>query len=290
MSAFKKTCLITGANSGIGKVTSLELAKQQARIVMLCRNKQKAEAARQEIILATNNRDIHIIICDLSSQQQVKEAAETFRQQFKTLDILINNAGIILGEERQETEDGIEKTFATNHLGHFMLTLLLIDLIKQSQEGRIITVASEAHRYAFYDIHDLQLKQHFYVGYNAYGISKLCNIWFTHRLAKLCAGSKLMINCLHPGFVASNFGKSSSTLSQVSIKLLQPFAISPKQGAATSLYLATNGPVRHSTGLYFKKKKPIKPSKKALNEAHALLLWKQSEELTGLDTEKLLAH
>jgi NAD(P)-dependent dehydrogenase (short-subunit alcohol dehydrogenase family) len=289
MTAAGKTCLVTGANSGIGKYTALELAKQQARVIMLCRNFQKAKIAHTEILKISGNPDVHILLCDLSSQEQVRQAAAKFRQEFSSLDILINNAGIIMGNKRKETEDGIEKTFAVNHLSHFMLTLLLFDLIKQSHDGRIITVSSESHRNTFYDIEDLQLKHHLYFGYRAYGISKLCNIWFTRQLAQRCAGSNIMINCLHPGFVASDFGKSSSPIAKAIIKILQPFAISPRKGAETSLYLATNDEVRHSSGLYFKDKKPVKPSKKALNDEPALQLWKQSEALTGLSAEKLLA-
>lgn len=288
MSAFEKTCLITGANSGIGKVTALELAKQQARVVMLCRNKQKAEDAHREIVQESGNKDVHILLCDLASQKDIREAAEKFKQKFTSLDILINNAGVILGKERQLTPDGFEKTFATNHLGPFSLSLLLLAPLMQSSEGRIINVSSEAHRYARFDMGDLQLKHRPYNGLKAYSISKLCNIWFTRQLAQYCRHTNLMVNCLHPGFVASNFGRRSSLLSKVFIKLSRPFAVSPEKGAETSLYLAVNDDIRHITGAYFKNKKPVAPSKDALNDHYARELWQQSKALTGLELNKLM--
>lgn len=288
MSAFGKTCLVTGANSGIGKVTALELAKQQARVVMLCRNKQKAEDARREIIHISGNKDVHILLCDLSSQAEIRETAEEFRQQFSSLDILINNAGIFLGNERQETAEGFEKTFATNHLAPFSLSLLLLAPLMQSREGRIINVSSEMHRYARFDMQDLQLEHHSYSGMNAYAISKLCNIWFTRKLAQDCRHSNLTVNCLHPGFVASNFGRKSDFLSRAFIKLSRPFAVSPEKGAETSLYLAVNDNISHITGKYFKNKKPVSPSKDALNDDYAREMWEQSEAMTGLELNKLM--
>lgn len=282
-----KTCLITGANSGIGKVTARELAKQQARLVMLVRNKEKGEEAREEIFKISGNKNVHLLLCDLSSQQQVHEAAEQFQQRFQKLDILINNAGVILGNKRKESEDGIEMTFAINHLGHYSLTLLLLDLLKQSPTGRVISVSSESHRRAHFHIHDLQLKEHPYNGYNAYCISKLCNIWFTRQLAALTKNSNLSVNCLHPGFVSSNFGKNTSPLFKFFIKALSPFSTSPEKGAETSLYLAQEDAIQNVSGHYFKNKKIAKPSRAALNDQYAVELRKQSAELSKLDIHKV---
>lgn len=282
-----KTCLITGANSGIGKITARELAKQQAIVVMLVRNMEKGQKAREEIYKVSGNKNVHLLLCDLSSQQQVHEAAEQFQQQFQKLDILINNAGVILGNKRQESEDGVEMTFAINHLGHYSLSLLLLDLLKQSPTGRIITVSSESHRRAHFHINDLQLKEHPYNGYNAYCISKLCNIWFTRHLATLTKNSNLSVNCLHPGFVSSNFGKNTSLLFKFFIKALSPFSISPEKGAETNLYLAKEDKVQGVSGHYFLNKKIKKPSRAALNDHYAAELWKQSAELSNLDIHKV---
>lgn len=282
-----KTCLVTGANSGIGKATAMELAKQQARVVMLCRNKEKAWRARKEINKASGNKNIHILLCDLSSLEQIHAAADQFQQQFEGLDILINNAGILLGNNRQETIDGFEKTFAVNHLAPYTLSLLLLDMLKKSSAGRIITVSSEMHRYARYDINDLQLKHHSYNGLNAYSISKLCNIWFTRHLSHLVSGGNLTANCLHPGMVNSNFGKGSGPFFKFFIKLASPFSASPKKGARTPVYLATSPEVQNVSGKYFVNKKRKLPSKDALNDHCAQRLWEQSASLTQLDIYKV---
>ena len=251
---------------------------------------QKAEEAREDIFRQSGNMNVHILLCDLSSQRQIQEAAETFERIYRSLDILVNNAGIILGNERQETEDGIEKTFAVNHLAPYSLSLLLLELLRKSPAGRIITVSSEAHRFARFHMDDLQLSRHHYNGLNAYAISKLCNIWFTRRLAELSSGSNLMVNCLHPGFVGSNFGKSASPFFKTLIKLSSPFAVSSLKGAETPVYLATSGEVVNVTGKYFKNKKVKKPSQAALDDSCAHTLWEQSAELTKIDLHKVTLH
>jgi NAD(P)-dependent dehydrogenase (short-subunit alcohol dehydrogenase family) len=287
MSLAGKTCLITGANSGIGKFTAMELAKRKARVIMLCRNLQRAEEAREDIFRQSSNQNVHIMLCDLSSQKQILKAAETFEHTFRSLDILVNNAGIVLDNKREETEDGIEKTFAVNHLAPYSLSLLLLELLRKSNAGRIITVSSEAHRLARFRINDLQLKNHSFNGLNAYAISKLCNIWFTRRLAELTSGSNLMVNCLHPGFVASNFGQASSPVFKTALALSSPFTISSIKGADTPVYLATSPEVHNISGQYFKSRKVKKPSQAALNDEYARALWEQSAALTKLDLHKV---
>lgn len=279
--------MVTGANSGIGKITAMELAKQKAKVVMLCRNKEKAEKARQEIYKVSGNTDIHLLLCDLSSQQQIHDTVDEFRRRFNALDVLINNAGIIAGNERQETVDGFELTFAVNHLAPFTLSLLLLDLLRHSEAGRIITVSSEAHRFARFDMEDLQLRHHPYSGLNAYCISKLCNIWFTRQLAALTSRSRLSVNCLHPGFVSSNFGNSASPAFRALLTLSQPFSISNEKGATTTLYLAGREAPSQVSGEYFKNKKVKKPSKAALNDAYAEELWEKSAALTHLELHKV---
>lgn len=283
-----KTCLITGASSGIGKITAMELARQRARVVMLCRNPEKAEQAREEIFRITGNEEVHILICDLSVQDQIHAAAEHFRQRFDQLDILINNAGIITGRELQLTEDGFELTFAVNHLAHYTLTLLLLDLLKISNSGRIINVSSEAHRFARFDSQDLEPDNRLFPGANNYAFSKLCNIWFTRQLSKLMAGSSLTVNSLHPGFVASGFGKNSTAFYRAVLKFSSPFAVNSIKGAKGSLYLATSPDVKNISGKYFKKNKRKLPSKDALDDHLALQLWEKSAALTNLDIHKVV--
>jgi NAD(P)-dependent dehydrogenase (short-subunit alcohol dehydrogenase family) len=287
MSLAGKTCLITGASSGIGKFTAMELAKREARVIMLCRNLQRAEEAREDIFRQSGNQNVHIMLCDLSSQKQIRKAAETFEHTFRSLDILVNNAGILLDNKREDTEDGIEKTFAVNHLAPFSLSLLLLELLRKSSAGRIITVSSEAHHFARFHMDDLQLKNHSFNGLNAYAISKLCNIWFTRHLAWLTSGSDLMVNCLHPGFVASNFGRTSSPVFKAAIALSSPFAISSMKGADTPVYLATSAEVLSISGQYFKNRKVKKPSQAALNDEYARTLWEQSAALTDLNLHKV---
>lgn len=256
-----KTFLITGANSGIGKVTAMELARQKAQVVMLCRNRRKAENARKEIFKISGNEDVHILECDLSSQEQIHAAAEQFRDRFEQLDVLINNAGILAGNDRQITPEGFEKTFAVNHLAPYTLSLLLLDLIKESSSGRILTVSSEAHRFARFDPETLHPEPRFFSGLNDYAFSKLCNIWFTRQLARLTEAGSLTVNCLHPGFVASGFGKNSSPLYSAVLNLSSPFAVNSLKGAKGTLYLAGSPEVKNISGKYFKKQSKSFPPK-----------------------------
>ncbi len=283
-----QVCIVTGANAGIGKVTATELAKRGATVVMMCRNQAKAEVARQAIIAQTGNSKVAIIVVDFSSQAQIRQAAAQFLANYSDLHVLVNNAGFLAGNERTETPDGLETTFAVNHLGYFLLTALLLPMMGQTAAqsgiaGRIVNVASEAHRFGVkFDLANLQLSTG-YSGIKAYCLSKLCNILFTRELAKRLAAAKLNLtaNSLHPGGVNSNFGVDANGWFGWMFKLLKPFFISVEQGAETSIYLATSPEVAAVTGQYFNKKKANSPSATASNDRFAAELWTASEKLTG---------
>ena len=276
-----KVCLVTGANSGIGKVTALELARMGATVVMICRSQQKGEAAQAEIREATGNPNVDLLLADLSSQQSIREVAAAFKSRYDRLHLLVNNAGA-MSMQRTVTVDGLETTFAVNHLGYFLLTNLLLDLIKASAPARIVNVSSDAHKIGPMPFDDLQGEKKYH-GFRAYGYSKLANILFTVELARQLEGTGVTVNCLHPGMVDTNFGKGNG------LKLPWPFGwimrkltISPEKGAETSLYLATSPAVEGVTGKYFAKKRLAKPSRAAQDSEAARRLWQVSLELTGL--------
>lgn len=274
-----KICLITGANSGIGKVTARELAKQGAHVVMLCRNQEKAERAKEDILRVCGHDRVDIVLADLASVQQIRDAAQHINEHYPRIDVLNNNAGLIMGDHRQTTEDGFEMTFGVNHLAPFLLTHLLLDKVLASDRGNIINVSSEAHRVASFDLTDLQYDRRRYLGFKAYCLSKLCNILFTRELSQRLAGTNAVTNALHPGAIASNFGKGVPGVFGVMMVLSRPFMIGEEKGAQTSIYLATSEEGYSTTGKYFKSKKVAKPNKDATNDYHARRLWEISEEL-----------
>ncbi len=274
-----KICLITGANSGIGEVTATELAKKGAHIVMVCRNAKKAAEAKKRIIRQSGQKQVEIILADLAIQDQIHRAAEIFNSTYPKLDVLINNAGVVMGKERKVTPEGFEMTFAVNHLAPFLLTASLFDKIRKSEQGRIITVSSEAHRYANLDFNDIQLEEG-YGSWTAYGNSKLFNILFTKELARRVEGTSVVANCLHPGVIASNFAMDSTGIMNFIFRLARPFFMTPEQGAETSVYLAASEEASRYNGKYFKKKKVAAPTKLATSKYNATRLWEISEALT----------
>ncbi|WP_299456962.1 SDR family oxidoreductase [uncultured Microscilla sp.] len=278
-----KVCIITGANAGIGKETTLALAKMGATIAMVCRNPHKAEEAKKEIINESGNQNIEIFICDFSIQAQIKKVAVELTQRYPAIDVLINNAGFIAaGTTRQTTPDGIEQTVAVNHLGYFMLTNLLKPSLLASPMARIINVSSDAHKFIDFNINDLQLEQG-YTPMKAYSISKLLNIHFTIALAKRLANTSITVNALHPGVVRTNFSKNLSGFTKVIFALAKPFMINSAKGAATSIYLASSPKVANISGKYFANKKQKTPNKDALNETYAEKVWDISIQLTQLE-------
>lgn len=276
-----KICLISGANSGIGKAAAVELAKRGAHIIMLCRNEEKAENAREDILRVCGHKKVDIVLADLSSLQQVSEAADQIKATYPRIDILNNNAGILMGDKRQLTEDGYEMTFQVNYLSHFLLTYKLIDKVFAAERGNIINVASEAHRAGRLNFNNLQAEKG-YLGITAYCNSKLLNILFTHELAKRLKGSHVVTNSLHPGGISTGLYEGVSGVFGFVAKLSKPFMPSEEKGARTTIHLATTEEGFTSNGQYFKSSKPASPSKAATNDYNARRLWEISEQMLDI--------
>jgi NAD(P)-dependent dehydrogenase (short-subunit alcohol dehydrogenase family) len=274
-----KVCVVTGANSGIGKATSLVLAQFGAEIVLVCRDKARGEAALTEVSAVATAGAARLEIADLSSLQEVRELAARLAH-LDQLDVLINNAGLVLGD-RRITADGFEYTFALNHLAPFLLTNLLREKLAASAPARVITVSSAAHRAARLDLADLQLAEHFN-GWRAYSNSKLANILFTTELARRLTGTGVTANCLHPGTVNTGFGRDGSRVLRFGLDLGRRFLRTPGQGADTVVYLASSPDVEGATGGYYVRRKLRAPSRAAQDQATARRLWEISAELAGL--------
>ncbi len=275
-----KTILITGANSGIGKATATALANLGYRVIFVARNLQKAEATKKEISNASGNTSVDFIIADLMSLSQIRKCAETFNQKYNSLDVLINNAGVCL-PERRITEDGFEEMFQINHLSHFLLTNLLLDVLKKSDEPRIINVSSGGYNSGKFDPENLQSEKKFST-FGTYCNTKLLNILFTFELADRLKGTGITVNTLHPGVVNTNFAGEFKGILGMLNRMFKPFLISPEKGAATSVYLASSKEVKNISGEYFEKCKIVKPSNNFINAENQKILWEKSLELTGL--------
>ena len=276
-----KICAVTGATSGIGAVTVRQLAAQGAQVVVISRNPQRCQDTVLDIRNQTGNAQVEYLVADLSSQDQIHNLAAEIRNRYPRLDVLVNNAGAFF-LSRKESVDGIEMTFALDHLSYFLLTILLEDILKASAPARIVNVASASHRGARIDFNDLQA-EHSYNPMRAYGQAKLANVLFTYELTRRLAGSGVTANALHPGFVASNFAQNNGWLVRAVMKVAHLFAISPEQGAQTSLYLASSPEVEGITGKYFVDCKPVSSSPVSYDQDTAQKLWRVSERLTGLD-------
>lgn len=270
-------CLVTGANAGIGLETALGLAKLGATIVMLCRDQQRGESAQQYIKQNSGNDRVDLMLCDLASQNSIRKFADVFKSRYQKLDILVNNAGVVL-RQRSLTQDGLESTFAINHLGYFLLTRLLLDLLKKSAPSRIVNVSSAAHLYAKLAINSWPTANN-YSAFGAYANSKLANVLFTYELARRLDGTGVTVNCLHPGGVGTNLFRGLPKFLQTAIKLI---ASSPEKGAKTSVYLASSPEVEGITGKYFARRKQRESSAASHDIEAAKSLWTLSEELTGL--------
>jgi NAD(P)-dependent dehydrogenase (short-subunit alcohol dehydrogenase family) len=275
-----KLAVVTGANSGIGKITARELARLGAQVVMVCRDRARGETARDEIIRTTGSNRVELMDCDLSSQADVRRFADEFKARHKRLDVLVNNAGVYL-RKRAVTVDGLEATFAVNHLGYFLLTNLLVDLLKQSAPARVVNVSSGAHAHGHINFDDLQGEQN-YSGVKAYCHSKLANILFTRELARRLAGTGVTANCLHPGAVATGIFRALPKPLEALIKLV---TISPEKGAETSIYLASSPAVETVTGKYFIRCVEARASAEAQDDDVARHLWAESARLTHLTAD-----
>ncbi len=272
-----KIVMVTGANSGMGKIIATELAKKGCTLIMVCRIREKPNVALNEVSGQSKNPNIDLMATDLSSQKQIRELAEKIKEKYPKIDILINNAGCMsFGYE--ETEDKIERTFATNHLAYFLLTNLLIENIRKSDDPRIINVSSEASRSARINFADTNMKDN-YSTFKAYAQSKLANIMFTYELAKRYPTIK--INCVHPGNIPNTkLGQGSNIYKKFIETLPKDLILTPEEGADTTIWLASK-PNLEESGKYFYKRKPIESNPASYNEDDQKRLWEISEQLTN---------
>lgn len=275
-----KTVMITGANSGIGKVTAQALAGMGAKVIFACRRQEAAEAAMADVRREVPSAELEFVQVDLSSQSSVRQCATQVKQRHKRIDILVNNAGIA-NVRREESVDGVEMTFATNHLGPFLLTNLLLPLLREGH-GRIVNVASDAHKMGRMHWDDVELKSGYWV-MKAYAQSKLCNILFTRALAKRVAADNIKVNCLHPGAVSTNIWPEKYWWERAFSRVLKLFLISEEEGARTSIWLASGEAGGRQTGKYFYKCKEAKPTKRGSDDQAAEKLWQLSAQMTGVE-------
>jgi NAD(P)-dependent dehydrogenase (short-subunit alcohol dehydrogenase family) len=275
----QKTFLVSGATDGIGRVTALELARKGGHVILVGRNPAKGERVLGHLKRDSGNADIEFELADLSSQSDIRALAARLNDRLTQLDVLVNNVGAWI-QRRSLSADGIEKTFALNHLGYFLLTGLLLEKLRSAPAARIVNVSSMAHRGPQVDLDDPQ-GQARYAGWRAYQASKLANILFTYRLAEKLKESSVSVNCLHPGFVASKFGHNNQGWLKWMIILVQQLAaINEEKGARTSIHVASAPEVEGVSGKYFVKSK-IAESTAASHERDAQeRLWQLSEELT----------
>jgi len=277
----ERTVLVTGGTSGLGLITARELLRTGARVVITARDEKKGAAVAEQLQRETGNARVEVLRCDFSSLQSIRDAAADYRRRNDRLHVLVNNAGGI-NPKRQLSVDGFELTFAVNHLGYFLFTNLLLDLLKKSAPARVVSVASEAARWGSIDLGDLQAERR-YSGTRQYGATKRMNIAFGLELAERLRGTGVTSNVLHPGVVASNFGAVSGWFG-VAIALVKPFLLTPEQGARTQIWLASAPEVAGVTGGYFTRKKQIAPQRQARDAEVRRRLWEVSEQLTGLAT------
>ena len=275
-----KTVVITGGTSGIGEIAAEQLAQMGARIVLIARDKSRGEATLARLRERAPGLAHTVRYADLARIPEMKRVAAQIAESEPRIDVLINNAGAMFGS-RQLTGDGLEYTFALNHMAYFVVTKGLRERLQASAPARVINTSSGAHRGARLDFDDLQLVKDF-SAMKAYSRSKLCNILLTRELARRLHGTGVTANCLHPGFVATRFGDQSGGLISRFIGLAKLFAISPGKGAETLVYLASSPEVAETTGAYFYKCRPITPSQAALDDRAAILLWERSAGLAGL--------
>jgi len=278
----KKICVITGATSGIGKETAKALALKGAHVVIVGRNSKKCISAVNTIKKKTSNNQVDYLCADLSDLKQVRNLAKQLKQDYSRIDVLVNNAGAYF-TTRIESADGYEMNLALNHLSPFLLTTLLIDMLKESNQGRIINVSSAAHVKGKINFEDLQLKNNFN-GFNAYAQSKLALTIFSNQLAERLKNTSITVNALHPGLVASNFGKNNGLLRFYVRRLLNRNEISPLEGSKNSIFLATSPDVANITGGYFVKDKQVKSSEASYDMELAKQLWEVSEILTNISS------
>jgi NAD(P)-dependent dehydrogenase (short-subunit alcohol dehydrogenase family) len=287
-----KVIVITGATSGIGQVAAERLAGMGARIVQVARDRQRGEAALERLQACGSGAAHAIYYADLSRLSEMKRVASEIAAAEPHIDVLINNAGALFGS-RQVTEDGLERTFALNHVAYFVLTQGLHERLVASAPARIVNTASDAHEAAKLDFDDLQSVEAYRgsfwqslryggPGFKVYGRSKLCNILFTRELARRLQGAGVTANCLHPGFVATRFGDQSGGLASFGVGVAKRFALSPQEGAETLVFLASSPEVAGVTGGYFYKCRPVAPSQAAQDDKASQRLWEETAKLARM--------
>jgi len=276
-----KVCMITGANSGIGGETSRALAKMGATVVMAVRNREAGEEVRQEIAKETRNESIELMVADLFSIEEVRGLASDFKKTHSRLDVLINNAGGIF-PKKEMTIDGLERTFALNHLAPFLLTHELLDRLKASAPSRIINVSSAAHLRGKIDFENLQSEKK-YGQLGPYANAKLMNVMFTYSLARYLDGTGVTVNVLHPGVVRTRFGQNdASRARKLMFRMFGPLLKSPEKGAETSIYLASSPEIKGANGEYFVNCKPKQSAVISYDEELQKQLWQRTEQLLGI--------
>ncbi|WP_340026765.1 SDR family oxidoreductase [Paenibacillus sp. FSL K6-1096] len=276
-----KTVLVTGANSGMGLATTVEMARRGATVIMACRSRKRGEEALAEAVRQSGSDNIRLMLCDLASFASIREFAAEFTAAYPVLDVLINNAGVMVFR-RELTADGYELDLGVNHLGHFLLTLLLLDRLKAAAQGRIVVVASGAYKIGKLYLDDHTLSRGFTAA-KAYGRSKLANILFTRELAERLKGTGVTVNCLHPGAVGTSIGVSRETgFGHRLMKLVGVLFQTSEQGADTAIYLATAPELREVSGQYYYRRKIKELSPRAKDPEAAARLWQWSLEQTGL--------
>jgi retinol dehydrogenase 14 len=275
-----RTVLVTGATGGIGRATALGLAALGAHLAITGRDRGSTQGAAGEV-RAAGGGQVEVFVADLSSQSQVRRLAEEALQRLSRIDVLVNNVGGHWNT-RHVTADGLERTFALNHLAPFLLTSLLLDRLKQSDSARVVTVSSNAHAQGRIDFDDLQGERS-YSGARAYSQSKLANVLFTYELARRLPATSVTANALHPGVTRTSFGaEDPGGVQRLLVPLMRPFMKAPAQGAATSIHLASAPDLEQVTGRYFANSKPKRSSKRSYDEAAAARLWRVSADLVGL--------
>ncbi len=275
-----KTVVVTGATSGIGRATALALAAQGARLYLVGRSAERAQETVAALRAAVPSAAPEVVLGDFASQAEVRRVGEELSRRLDRLDVLINNHGVTL-LRRSETPDGFESTFAINHLGYFHLTGLLLPKLRAARGARIVSVASEAHRFGALDLDDLHSRREF-KPFRVYGKSKSANIHFTRELARRVAGPELTICCVHPGGVATNLGRGNGPVWDLVHRVVMLFMKTPEQGARTSVYAATAPEAAGRSGAYYVDCKPREPAAHCRDDPTAQRLWAISEELTGL--------
>ena len=276
-----KVCIVTGSNSGIGKETALSLAEMGATVVMVVRSKERGEVARSEIVAESGNDSVDLMICDLLSMASIRSFATEFKNKYNRLDVLVNNAGAVFNK-RHVTDEGFEQALAVNYLAPFLLTHELLSVLKESSPSRVINLSSGLHKSAKLNLDDLQSESS-YKSRKVYGSAKLMVIMYTYEMARRLKDTGVTINVVLPGFVATNLGGNTGSLaSRVMFGMMKPFQLSPKEGAETSVYMASSPDVDGVTGKCFEKKIETETSEVSYDVELQKKLWDATTSLLGL--------